>query len=960
MAVPSFGFLEPGKTPSDKVPSPDTPFRIALLGDFSGRASRGEQRDAEALAKLKPVAVSRDTLEDVMARLKVTIKLPLPDDEELTLPFQSLDDLNPDEFYDRVEKFEDLDDDDEKSMLLRSLLHHAAFQELEAGWLGLDWLLKRVHKKNSGIEVTLLDLTLAELRADLLAGDDLSKTGLYRSLLAPVIESGKAQPWALLVGHFSFTPTPEDIGLLGRLTRFAGVAAAPFVTAAAPLVLDNDFALDDDAAAAWGALRKLPEAALLGLATPRILMRLPYGENTKSIDKFSFEELEPAEGKAGYLWMNPAFGVACLLGLSFHKESWGFKSGAVLDLDDLPMHVWKDQDGDDQVTVAEAWLERKTVERLIKLGLMPFLSVRGKNALQLSRFASLAEPPKGQPATDLVGRWGQKGALKVPRAVGRPGGVSMNLVGGAAPEAPPESEAPAEAEAESPAEEISDAPSEEAAVDETPAAPAAEEEMDPELAALLKQMESPAAEAPPAEEAAPAEEMDPELAALLKQIEGGDSAEAAPAPAADAPAEEMDPELAALLQQIEGGDTAEAAPAAAAEAPAAEAPASEETDPELAALLNQLESTEASAEAPAPAEAAPEATPAETPPAEEIDPELAALLQQVEGGDTAAEAPPEPAPPPAEPEPAAEEMDPELAALLQQLDGGEAEAPAAPEKPAPKAPPAAQAPAAPAPPAATAPPAPKAPAPPAPPATPVDPELLEEFESLGGADALTALGWPAFAPAFVADLKKMIRYLRKDTKNKPVEKEVADLVKKCGGYDTVKNDGVRPDMPVGQQLTKLRDIKKMVDVDKFLRDEDVLAMAEAYGANLKKVTNLKAKGELLAQVKDYDKWARDARNTDAAAALDGLPFKERRQAQLEQQLESLGGDKAFTALQANHPRDLTAKSSLDDKIAALRADKEYTKLGGDATFVKKVGNDPKTTSLVAKLEQLKAVQAASE
>jgi hypothetical protein len=384
-------------------------------------------------------------------------------------------------------------------------------------------------------------------------------------------------------------------------------------------------------------------------------------------------------------------------------------------------------------------------------------------------------------------------------------------------------------------------------------------------------------------------------------------------------------------------------------------------DPELAALLNQLESPETPAEA-APADAAPAETEAAAPATEEMDPELAALMQQLEGGDTAAEAPVESAPPPAEPAPASEEMDPELAALLQQLDGGEAatEAPAAPEPPAPKAPPAAKAPVAPEPPAPKAPPAAKAPAAPAPPASPVDPALMEEFESLGGVDALTALGWPAFAPAFVADIKKMIRYLRKDIKNKPVEKEVADLVKKCGGYDTVKNDGVRPDMPLGQQLIKLRDIKKMVDVDKFLRDEDVLAMAEAYGANLKKATSVKAKSDLLAQVKDYDKWARDARNADAAAALDALPFKERRQAQLEQQLESLGGDKAFAAIQAAHPRDLTAKSSLEDKIAALRAEKEYAKLGGDATFAKKVGNDAQATSLITKLEQLKAVQAASE
>ena len=46
--------------------------QVHVLGDFSGRASRGEGeiRDSDELANVKAVAVSRDTLEEVMARLK--------------------------------------------------------------------------------------------------------------------------------------------------------------------------------------------------------------------------------------------------------------------------------------------------------------------------------------------------------------------------------------------------------------------------------------------------------------------------------------------------------------------------------------------------------------------------------------------------------------------------------------------------------------------------------------------------------------------------------------------------------------------------------------------------------------------------------------------------------------------------------------------------------------------------
>ena len=54
-----------------------------------------------------------------------------------------------------------------------------------------------------------------------------------------------------------------------------------------------------------------------------------------------------------------------------------------------------------RVTLAEAWLDRKAVERLVKLGLMPFLSVRGKNALQLFRFVSGIVALRQQPERAL-------------------------------------------------------------------------------------------------------------------------------------------------------------------------------------------------------------------------------------------------------------------------------------------------------------------------------------------------------------------------------------------------------------------------------------------------------------------------------------------------------------------------------------------------------------------------------
>jgi hypothetical protein len=839
--VLSFGRLEARAVQLDKAPAPDAPFRIAVLGDFSARASRGAGAGPAELLRRKPVVVTADTLDDVLAKYKVSLDVPLDEEgETAALTFSCLDDFLPDEIHDRVDRFEDLDSAAEKTALMNGLLHHPDVQCLEAAWRGLDWLLRRVVK--GGVEVVLYDVTQDELAADLTASDDLAASATYQLLIEQAVLGPRGQPWGLLLGHYAFDITPAHADLLGRLARIARQAGAPFLAGAPSRLLAAEATGDDEGGQAWAALRQLPEAGYLGLALPRFLLRPPFGERTRSIDRFSYEEqANPPETKV-YLWGNAALACAALLGQAFQKQGWALKPGSILDLPGMALHVYVAND-EEQVTVAEAWLSKPQTERLVKLGFMPLLPVRGRDAMQLYRFLSLAPPAKGQQASDLLGRWGQKAAAPPARATAPPA-VSVGLA--AADGQAPAEEATANGEATAPA------------ATEEAAAPA-EEALDPELAALLGQLDQPAAAAPPAAAPPPEEAMDPELAALLDQL---DQPAAEPPPAAAPPPEEaMDPELAALLGQVDQP---------AAEPPPAAAPPPEEAmDPELAALLGQLDQ---------PAAAAP---PAAGPPAEEaMDPELAALMAQLETGtSTPAEA-------------------------------------AAPE------------------------------------------ELPAQVEALGGQSALEALGWPMFVPAFAEDLPRQLDILQNQHTNQAVAKEVADLVKKYGGYPALQAEAVSPDQGLNEQLARLRQIKKDRERQAVLRDPEIEAMARAYGASLKSCRTDEDKIELALKLKEYDRWASDARTMDLAAALDGTPFRERRQAFLEQQLQALGGDSAHEEWVAAHPEDGGGDSSLEEKVALLRLLREFNRLGGqDAYLEKAAGTSARPDSLAARLEMLKAVLA---
>src|SRR5262249_14300924 len=153
----------------------------------------------------------------------------------------------------------------------------------------LDFLVRRL-ETDGQFRLYVLDVTKDELAADLGAADSLEAAAIYRLLVEPSVGTAGGQPWAVLVGHYTFGPARDDVELLGWLGQLARRAGAPFLAAASSRVLScaslartpdpDDWQAPADAET-WEALRGAPEARYLGLALPRFLLRLPYGKQTR-------------------------------------------------------------------------------------------------------------------------------------------------------------------------------------------------------------------------------------------------------------------------------------------------------------------------------------------------------------------------------------------------------------------------------------------------------------------------------------------------------------------------------------------------------------------------------------------------------------------------------------------------------------------------------------------------------
>ncbi|MGB0128798.1 MAG: type VI secretion system contractile sheath small subunit, partial [Rhodocyclaceae bacterium] len=86
-------------------------FLVAVLGDFSGRANRGQLEIGAELARRKPIRIDADNIDRVLASFAATLRLPAgAGGGALEVSPRSIDDLHPDALYENLPVFAQLAD----------------------------------------------------------------------------------------------------------------------------------------------------------------------------------------------------------------------------------------------------------------------------------------------------------------------------------------------------------------------------------------------------------------------------------------------------------------------------------------------------------------------------------------------------------------------------------------------------------------------------------------------------------------------------------------------------------------------------------------------------------------------------------------------------------------------------------------------------------------------------------
>jgi type VI secretion system protein ImpC len=280
------------------------------------------------------------------------------------------------------------------SLQLNEVLHHPSFQKLEGTWRGIKMLLDQSETSDM-LKIKLLNVSKKDLLRDLQRVPEFDQSAFFKKVYEEEFGVFGGSPFAALVGDYEFGRTGEDIELLERVAQVASAAHAPFLSAASPELLNlTEFSqlpgirdvgkvFDSTEYARWKGFRQTDDSRYVALTMPHILMREPYGKETRKIEEFAYEEGVDGRDHSKYLWGNAAWSLATRLTNSFAKFGWcasirGVENGGLVE--GLPTHNFRTDEGDLALKCpTEVEITDRREKELADQGLVPLVHCKGQD-----------------------------------------------------------------------------------------------------------------------------------------------------------------------------------------------------------------------------------------------------------------------------------------------------------------------------------------------------------------------------------------------------------------------------------------------------------------------------------------------------------------------------------------------------------------------------------------------------
>lgn len=289
------------------------------------------------------------------------------------------------------------------------ILHHQDYQSLEGAWRGLHYLVNNT-ETDEMLKIRVMNISKKEFGKTLkkFKGTAWDQSPIFKKMYEEEYGQFGGEPFGCLVGDYHFDHGPQDVEMLGEISKVCAAAHCPFISGVSPTLMQMDswselanprdlvkiFTTPEHAA--WRSLRESDDARYLGLAMPRFLARLPYGAKTDPVEEFDFEEDVVGANSSRYCWANSAYAMATNINRAFKLYGWctrirGIESGGAVE--GLPVHTFPTDDGGvDMKCPTEIAISDRREAELAKCGLMPLIHKKNTDFAAFIGAQSLQKP----------------------------------------------------------------------------------------------------------------------------------------------------------------------------------------------------------------------------------------------------------------------------------------------------------------------------------------------------------------------------------------------------------------------------------------------------------------------------------------------------------------------------------------------------------------------------------------
>ncbi|CAQ85148.1 MULTISPECIES: type VI secretion system contractile sheath large subunit [Photorhabdus] len=275
--------------------------------------------------------------------------------------------------------------DSQISRQLDVVMHHPAFQQVEAAWRGLKFLVDRTDFRQN-VKIEVLDVTKDDLRQDFDDAPEIVQSGFYCHTYIEEYDTPGGEPIGSVIANYEFDAGSQDIALLRNIAKVAAAAHMPFIASAGPAffgketmeevasIKDIGSYFDRAEYIKWKSFRDSDDARYIGLTLPRVLGRLPYGPDTVPVRTFNYIEHVKGPDHNKYLWTNAAFAFAANMVKSFVGNGWcvqirGPQAGGAVP--DLPIHLYDLGTGSQVKIPSEVMIPETREFEFANLGFIP-------------------------------------------------------------------------------------------------------------------------------------------------------------------------------------------------------------------------------------------------------------------------------------------------------------------------------------------------------------------------------------------------------------------------------------------------------------------------------------------------------------------------------------------------------------------------------------------------------------